>query len=167
MINGMLGIILFVVTTSVKAISSMEDNTLGLEKNISIGNATQGNRGDRNIPIFNVISFPNRFGIYKLIAVQSIILKRCTSHNFQSLCSNVRLQRNLLHVVRMRLKRRNLRVGRFIISAIFIRNSYIERQLFLCWTGWQKLRGSMGGTRRKVWTRTKILSPNIRYFVAN
>ena len=35
------------------------------------------------------------------------------------------------------------------------------------WTGWQKLRGSRGGTRRKVWTRTKILSPNIRYFVAN
>ena len=34
-------------------------------------------------------------------------------------------------------------------------------------TGWQKLRGSTGGTRRKVWTRTKILSPNIRYFVAN
>ena len=33
--------------------------------------------------------------------------------------------------------------------------------------GWQKLRGSTGGTRRKVWTRTKILSPNIRYFVAN
>ena len=33
--------------------------------------------------------------------------------------------------------------------------------------GWQKLRGSTGGTRRKVWTRTKILSPNIGYFVAN
>ena len=33
--------------------------------------------------------------------------------------------------------------------------------------GWQKLRGSTGGTRRKVWTRTKILSPNIRYFVTN
>ena len=33
--------------------------------------------------------------------------------------------------------------------------------------GWQKLRGSTGGTRRKVWTQTKILSPNIRYFVAN
>ena len=33
--------------------------------------------------------------------------------------------------------------------------------------GWQKLRESTGGTRRKVWTRTKILSPNIRYFVAN
>ena len=33
--------------------------------------------------------------------------------------------------------------------------------------GWQKLHGSTGGTRRKVWTRTKILSPNIRYFVAN
>ena len=73
MINGMLGIILFVVTTSVKAISSMEDNMLGLEKNISIGNATQGTRGDRNIPIFNVISFPNRLGDYKLIALQSII----------------------------------------------------------------------------------------------
>ena len=27
--------------------------------------------------------------------------------------------------------------------------------------------GSTGGTRRKVWTRTKILSLNIRYFVAN
>ena len=35
------------------------------------------------------------------------------------------------------------------------------------WPGWQKLRGSTGGPRRKVWTRTKILSPNIRYFVAN
>ena len=33
--------------------------------------------------------------------------------------------------------------------------------------GWQKLHGSTGGTRRKVWTRTKILNPNIRYFVAN
>ena len=33
--------------------------------------------------------------------------------------------------------------------------------------GWQKLHGSTGGTRRKVWTRTKILSPNIRYFAAN
>ena len=33
--------------------------------------------------------------------------------------------------------------------------------------GWQKLHGSTGGTRQKVLTRTKILSPNIRYFVAN
>ena len=33
--------------------------------------------------------------------------------------------------------------------------------------GWQKLCGGMGGPRRKVWTRTKILSPSIRYFVAN
>ena len=32
---------------------------------------------------------------------------------------------------------------------------------------WQKLGRSTGGTRRKVWTRSKILSPNIRYFVAN
>ena len=32
--------------------------------------------------------------------------------------------------------------------------------------GWQKLHGSTGATRRKVWTQTKILSPNIRYFVA-
>ena len=39
--------------------------------------------------------------------------------------------------------------------------------LLLQQPGWQKLRGSTGGTRRKVWTRTKILSPNIRYFVAN
>ena len=34
-------------------------------------------------------------------------------------------------------------------------------------TGWQKLCGGTGGPRQKVWTRTKILSPNIRYFVAN
>ena len=33
--------------------------------------------------------------------------------------------------------------------------------------GWQKLCGGTGGPRRKVWTRTKILSLNIRYFVAN
>ena len=33
--------------------------------------------------------------------------------------------------------------------------------------GWQKLHGSTGGTRRKVWTLTKILSPNIRYFAPN
>ena len=33
-------------------------------------------------------------------------------------------------------------------------------------TGWQKLHGGTGGPRQKVWTRTKILSPNIRYFVA-
>ena len=31
-------------------------------------------------------------------------------------------------------------------------------------TVWQKLHGSTGGTRQKVWTWTKILSPNIRYF---
>ena len=36
-----------------------------------------------------------------------------------------------------------------------------------CPSGWQKLHGSTGGTRRKVWTQTKILSPNIRYFVVN
>ena len=40
-------------------------------------------------------------------------------------------------------------------------------EVFLQKTGWQKLRGSTGGTRRKVWTWTKILGPNIRYFVAN
>ena len=33
--------------------------------------------------------------------------------------------------------------------------------------GWQKLHGSTSGTCRKVWTRTKLISPNIRYFVAN
>ena len=30
--------------------------------------------------------------------------------------------------------------------------------------GWQKLCGGTGDPRRKVWTRTKILSPNIRFF---
>ena len=33
--------------------------------------------------------------------------------------------------------------------------------------GWQKLHGITGGTRRKVWTRTKILSPKKSSFVAN
>ena len=33
--------------------------------------------------------------------------------------------------------------------------------------GWQKLCEGLKGLRRKVWTQTKILSPNIRYFVAN
>ena len=28
-------------------------------------------------------------------------------------------------------------------------------------SGWQKLHGSTGGTRRKVWARTKFLSPNM------
>ena len=32
--------------------------------------------------------------------------------------------------------------------------------------GWQELRERASSARRKVWTRTKILSPNIRYFVA-
>ena len=32
--------------------------------------------------------------------------------------------------------------------------------------GWQKLREGTNGLRQKVWTQTKILSPNIRYFVA-
>ena len=31
---------------------------------------------------------------------------------------------------------------------------------------WQKLREGTKGLRRKVWTRKKILSPHIRYFVA-
>ena len=40
--------------------------------------------------------------------------------------------------------------------------------LFLYWpcSGWQKLCEGAEGLRRKVWTRTKILSLNIRYFVA-
>ena len=43
----------------------------------------------------------------------------------------------------------------------------LHHRLACLLAGWQKLRGSTGGTRRKVWTQTKILSPNIRYFVAN
>ena len=36
--------------------------------------------------------------------------------------------------------------------------------MLVCITGWQKLREGAKGVRRKVWTRTKILTPNIRYF---
>ena len=32
--------------------------------------------------------------------------------------------------------------------------------------GWQELRKCTNGVRQKVWTRTKILSPNIRYIIA-
>ena len=32
-------------------------------------------------------------------------------------------------------------------------------------TGWHKLRKRTNSVRRQVWTQTKILSPNIRYFV--
>ena len=46
------------------------------------------------------------------------------------------------------------------------KGTILQSSYHLC-AGWQKLRGSTGGTRQKVWTRTKILSPNIRYFVAN
>ena len=42
-------------------------------------------------------------------------------------------------------------------------NQYVPK---IC-PGWQKLHGSTGGTRRKVWTQTKILCLNIRYFFAN
>ena len=35
-----------------------------------------------------------------------------------------------------------------------------------CNPGWQKLCEGTKGLRRKVWTRTKIFSPNIRYVVA-
>ena len=38
--------------------------------------------------------------------------------------------------------------------------------LILPETGCQKLREGTKGLWQKVWTRTKILSPNIRYFVA-
>ena len=34
------------------------------------------------------------------------------------------------------------------------------------WPGWHKLCKGTKGLRRKVWTQTKILSPNIHYFVA-
>ena len=53
----------------------------------------------------------------------------------------------------------------FYLSFDFV--TLILRPVYLLLSGWHKLRGSTGGTRRKVWTWTKILSPNIRYFVAN
>ena len=46
------------------------------------------------------------------------------------------------------------------------KGTILQSSYYLC-AGWQKLRGSTGGTRRKVLPRTKILSPNICYFVAN
>ena len=45
----------------------------------------------------------------------------------------------------------------------------IQKNMYLYlyfWAGWQKFCGGTGGPCRKVWTRTDILSPNIRYFVA-
>ena len=45
-------------------------------------------------------------------------------------------------------------------------NSYIDSPRQRCEPGWQKLCEGTKGLRQKVWTRTKIWSPNIRYFVA-
>ena len=47
------------------------------------------------------------------------------------------------------------------------RQSRWNKSFSLLDPGWQKLCRGTGGPRRKVWTRTKILSPNIGYFVAN
>ena len=44
-------------------------------------------------------------------------------------------------------------------------HKHIHYPCILQW--WQKLCGGIGGLRRKVWTQTKILSPNTRHFVAN
>ena len=42
-----------------------------------------------------------------------------------------------------------------------------SRFQWILWAaGWQKLRGGTGSPRRKVWTQTKILSPNIHHFFA-
>ena len=53
-------------------------------------------------------------------------------------------------------------LGSVVPLAMFSQNNITQDA-----AGWQKLHGSTGGTRRKVLTCTKILSPNIRYFVAN
>ena len=62
-----------------------------------------------------------------------------------------------------------------LIQRVWERNLGMDKSQNMCkplsWkeyieAGWQKLRERASGARRKVWTRTKILSPNIRYFVA-
>ena len=45
-------------------------------------------------------------------------------------------------------------------------HSYIYSPMQRCEPGWQELCEGTKGLRRKVWTRTEISSPNIRYFVA-
>ena len=37
----------------------------------------------------------------------------------------------------------------------------LQGEIFTFGSGWQKLREGTEGLRRKVWTRTKILSPNL------
>ena len=48
---------------------------------------------------------------------------------------------------------------------------HVSKKAMLCGfikaQGGRSCAGAQGGPRRKVWTRTKILSPNIRYFIAN
>ena len=50
--------------------------------------------------------------------------------------------------------------------SLFSNHSYIYSPRQMCEPGWQKLCEGTKGIRWTVWTRTKILSPNIRYFVA-
>ena len=42
----------------------------------------------------------------------------------------------------------------------------LQGEIFTFGSGWQNLREGTKGHRRKVWTRTKILSPNICFYVA-
>ena len=53
-----------------------------------------------------------------------------------------------------------------IFGFLIVRSNIFVVKLY-CSPGWQKLCGGTGGPRRKLWIWTKILSPNIRYFVAN
>ena len=65
----MLSAIFFVFISSATANNDINNDIV---KNSTIGNLTQGERGDgRNIPIFNVISFPNRLNV--IIIITSII----------------------------------------------------------------------------------------------
>ena len=66
------------------------------------------------------------------------------------------------------MRRLTLAPQRSCLSNLANRLAPWELRFWALWSisGWQKLREGTRGLPRKVWTRTNILSPNIRYFVA-
>ena len=57
--------------------------------------------------------------------------------------------------------------GDMVWSILALSGLVLKDRLDYLVSGWQKLCGGTGGPRRKVWTWTKILSPNICYSAAN
>ena len=54
----------------------------------------------------------------------------------------------------------------YFCNYVWKHNDCLKMHVPIMWAGWQKLCEGMKGLHRKVWSWTKVLGPNIRYFVA-